>query len=285
VGIAVPGLFQLIVRDGSTTAAAAIEVLRRDLGEGLPAASSAENIGRGRLHFLPNLAACRVATGLSIEDLAARAELARETIVHLENADRRAHLGTARVLAFVLGVPVEHLVDARQPERPTGITRRGAPPEVDPPPAASNDSLRGRLHYLPNLAAWRAAAELTITDLATNAELPRETVVRLESLKRRARLSTARSLALVLGVPVERLIGTELRMDHSGRPLGPIAMRRDLRATTGGQICRDCRRLKPLDAFTRIRACRDGFHGRCKTCRAARARKRYHSNSRSKLSS
>jgi transcriptional regulator with XRE-family HTH domain len=202
----------------------------------------------------------------------------------LENADRRAHLGTAQALALVLGVPVEHLLGAQPPERLADRTRRQAPPEVEPPPAASNNSLRGRLHYLPNLATWRTAAELTITDLAMNAELPRETVVRLENLKRRARLGTARSLALVLGVPVERLIGAEFPVDERSRPRGPIAMRRDLRATTGGQICRDCRRLKPLDAFTRIRACRDGFHGRCKTSRAARARKRYQSNSSSKLS-
>ena len=129
------------------------------------------------------------------------------------------------------------------------------------------------MHYLPYLATYRASAGLSVTELASRAELSRETVARLEKLQRRAHLGTAQALAFVLGMPMEHLIGNQRQP-----PQGPMLLRWELRAGTGTQVCRDCKRQKPLEAFTRIRSCREGSYGRCKGCRAARARERYHSD-------
>jgi hypothetical protein len=43
--------------------------------------------------------------------------------------------------------------------------------------------------------------------------------------------------------------------------------------------CSDCGLVKPLDDehFLTIKACKRGWHGRCRECRNRRARERYHS--------
>jgi hypothetical protein len=41
------------------------------------------------------------------------------------------------------------------------------------------------------------------------------------------------------------------------------------------RICSDCGEAKDLADFTRIKACVEGWYGRCRACRAKRARERY----------
>ena len=43
------------------------------------------------------------------------------------------------------------------------------------------------------------------------------------------------------------------------------------------RTCTECGLTKPIDAFLRIRSIKTGVLGRCRTCRNARARERYHS--------
>ena len=136
---------------------------------------------------------------------------------------------------------------------------------------------QGSRRWLPSLAAFRQAAGVSIKELAERAELPRETVSRLERLERRARSGTAEALAFALGVPVECLAAVPPIVIAPPKPLQvrPVVARRLARAESGAQVCTVCGRSKSLDCFTRIRGCRDGFYGRCKECRAARARERY----------
>jgi DNA-binding XRE family transcriptional regulator len=61
--------------------------------------------------------------------------------------------------------------------------------------------------FLPALAAYRHALGLTQPALAHCAGLPRETVARLEGVKRRASPPTARALISALGVPPRALAG------------------------------------------------------------------------------
>ena len=44
------------------------------------------------------------------------------------------------------------------------------------------------------------------------------------------------------------------------------------------RTCTDCGQTKIIDEFQRIRACKAGWYGRCRDCRNARKRTRYHSN-------
>ena len=46
----------------------------------------------------------------------------------------------------------------------------------------------------------------------------------------------------------------------------------------GIRTCTDCGEAKAVDAFVPIRACKDGWYGRCRACRARRARERYQSD-------
>jgi hypothetical protein len=43
-------------------------------------------------------------------------------------------------------------------------------------------------------------------------------------------------------------------------------------------VCVDCGLAKPLTGFVRIKACHQGWYGRCRVCRNRRARERYHSS-------
>jgi len=42
--------------------------------------------------------------------------------------------------------------------------------------------------------------------------------------------------------------------------------------------CTECHEVKPIEAFVRIRSCKAGWYGRCRACRAKRARQRYQSD-------
>jgi len=136
---------------------------------------------------------------------------------------------------------------------------------------------KGTRQWLPSLATYRQAAHVSIKDLGARAGLPRETLSRLERLHRRARSGTAEALACALGVPVERLAAARALVIAPRTPLRarPVVARRTDRAESDVQVCTDCGLSKLLDCFTRIPACRDGFYGRCKQCRAARAGVRY----------
>ena len=135
----------------------------------------------------------------------------------------------------------------------------------------------GTRRWLPSLAAYRLAAHISIKELGQRAGLPRETLSRLERLRRRARSGTAEAVAFALGVPVECLVTVPPVAITPQKPpqAKPVVARRLARTGSGAQVCSDCGRNKLLDCFTPIRACRDGFYGRCKECRAARARERY----------
>jgi len=63
----------------------------------------------------------------------------------------------------------------------------------------------GAARLLPGLLAWRMAAGLTQPELADRAGMARETVARLERLRRRARAESVEMLAHALGVPAHSL--------------------------------------------------------------------------------
>ncbi len=64
--------------------------------------------------FLPGLSRCRQAAGLSIKQLAERAELPRETVSRFEHQQRRARSATANALALALGVSVADLTTVKE---------------------------------------------------------------------------------------------------------------------------------------------------------------------------
>jgi transcriptional regulator with XRE-family HTH domain len=126
---------------------------------------------------------------------------------------------------------------------------------------------------LPGLSPCRKAAGLSIKQLAQRAELPRETVSRLEHQRRRARSATAKALAFALGVSLADLTIVNERTPALGRP-EPVqntpkrsAGRHVIRPLPWLQVCTDCGRTKSLDAFTRIPSSGDAYYGRCKVSR------------------
>ena len=58
--------------------------------------------------------------------------------------------------------------------------------------------------------------------------------------------------------------------------LGVKSCRKPKRAD-GLRRCEHCGLAKRPDEFVRIKACREGWYGRCRVCRNRRARERYHS--------
>jgi hypothetical protein len=60
-------------------------------------------------------------------------------------------------------------------------------------------------------------------------------------------------------------------------PIGPLVARREQRAR-GVLTCTRCHLENPLDGFVRIKACRNGFYGACKACRARQKREYYAAN-------
>jgi hypothetical protein len=49
-------------------------------------------------------------------------------------------------------------------------------------------------------------------------------------------------------------------------------------AAPTSRTCTECGQGKPVTEFVRIRACVNGWYGRCRACRAQRARERYQSD-------
>jgi transcriptional regulator with XRE-family HTH domain len=136
---------------------------------------------------------------------------------------------------------------------------------------------QGTRRWLPSLAAYRRAARVSINELGARAGIPRETISRLERLHRRARSGTAEALAFALDVPVDCLKAEPPVVIAPRKPMQarPVVARRVAHTESGARVCTGCGNRKPLACFTPIRACRDGFYGRCKVCRAARNRERY----------
>ena len=56
----------------------------------------------------------------------------------------------------------------------------------------------------------------------------------------------------------------------------------DRHVTVRFRTCTECQALKRLTAFLPIKGC-GGFYGRCRECRAAAAKQRYHSSERVRL--
>jgi DNA-binding XRE family transcriptional regulator len=135
-----------------------------------------------------------------------------------------------------------------------------------PTPAMRGRPLEQRPYHLPllGLATCRSALGLTQAQaqLAVRAGMARETVLRLER-GRPASMVSVEKLSKAQGSPIEELTRAT-RIDESA--VGPV------------RTCTECGITKPLSAgFVPIKGCR-GYYGRCRACRAAAARRRYHSN-------
>jgi hypothetical protein len=50
------------------------------------------------------------------------------------------------------------------------------------------------------------------------------------------------------------------------------------KAIPTSRTCTDCKLTRPISEFQPIKACKLGWYGRCRACRARRARERYHSS-------
>ena len=112
----------------------------------------------------------------------------------------------------------------------------------------------------PGLLACRLAAGLTQADLAVRVGISRETLLRLEG-----RPATAESVARLAGALMVaiRVLTSDSEFDRL--------------VTVRFRTCTECHALKRLTAFVPIKGCR-GHYGRCRTCRAAAAKQRYHSS-------
>lgn len=71
---------------------------------------------RGRGAYLPGLWACRLAAGLTQQELAEQAGTGRSTVRSLEHSERRAHATTIRRLSEALGVSPVDLLTAEVTE-------------------------------------------------------------------------------------------------------------------------------------------------------------------------
>jgi transcriptional regulator with XRE-family HTH domain len=102
---------------------------------------------------------------------------------------------------------------------------------------------------------------LTQADLAARAGISRETLLRLE----RGRPATAESVARLAGALMVaiRVLTRDSEFDRL--------------VTVRFRTCTECHALKRLAAFVPIKGCR-GHYGRCRACRAAAAKQRYHSS-------
>ena len=56
----------------------------------------------------------------------------------------------------------------------------------------------------------------------------------------------------------------------------------DRHVTVRFRTCTECQALKRLTAFLQIKGC-GGYYGRCRACRAAAAKRRYHSSEQVRL--
>jgi DNA-binding XRE family transcriptional regulator len=106
--------------------------------------------------------------------------------------------GSATVMALTRAVAEDvHDVPRAEPERARAILREG---RVSAEVQTRRPSPRSLGGYPVGLTAVREAAGLTKTELAQRAGLSRETVSRIETLKRAAEPATVRALAAALEV-------------------------------------------------------------------------------------
>jgi len=110
----------------------------------------------------------------------------------------------------------------------------------------------------------RKKRRLTQIEVARRAQLSPESICRFEKLRRPASMDAAKRIAKVLNVPVTTLI--------SGPPVRVTRAERTARTEL---TCKMCGVTKPLAGFIRIKQTLTGYYGRCRQCRAARAKERY----------
>ena len=234
---------------------------------------------------LPGLGRCRLAAGLSQDELAGRARVARETLCKIERG-RPATQETVRRLAAVLAVPPDVLAGTvmgpggeREPRFPEPATTRADPSAPGAEAAHVMDSpgvggytaepTRAGTHLrasrtsgrLPGLRTWRTVAGVTQEELARRAGLARETLIRIENQQRGARPQTIRRLADALLVAPSTLTGSPGLDASIDEPL---------------RTCTDCGGLRPTRAFLPI-AGTPYVYGRCRLCRNRRKKERYYS--------
>jgi hypothetical protein len=64
----------------------------------------------------------------------------------------------------------------------------------------------------------------------------------------------------------------------NGKHLRSSCIQRRTHAAQTSRTCTECGQTKAITEFVRIRACVNGWYGRCRLCRAQRARERYQSD-------
>jgi transcriptional regulator with XRE-family HTH domain len=141
---------------------------------------------------------------------------------------------------------------------------------------SSTPQLRQSAAELPGLSAYRLAAGLSQAELAARAGVSRQTIIGIERHRRAVGFLTVEALARALGVRPDTL--SDARLDSCAMEVllayGRIGARRCVKPKPPLRICTDCGEDKPLAAFVPIAGTR-GFYGRCRACRAQRARERY----------
>jgi hypothetical protein len=103
-----------------------------------------------------------------------------------------------------------------------------------------------------------------------------ESICRFEKQRRCAGIGATRRHAQALQVSVATLtggveFGERRTVRRAHEPLGA----RRVRELPSERTCADCGETKGLEMFQRIKATKNGFYGRCRACRAKRARQRY----------
>jgi transcriptional regulator with XRE-family HTH domain len=131
------------------------------------------------------------------------------------------------------------------------------------------------------LAKRRMEAGLTQAQLAKRAGVARETVIRIETLQRPARLAVRRALAHALEIGLDLLVEEPRPVARPGQPADnlPTDTTQQLVWIPTDRQCTDCMERKPRSAFVPI-AGTHRVYGRCRVCRARRARERYWADAR-----
>jgi transcriptional regulator with XRE-family HTH domain len=129
--------------------------------------------------------------------------------------------------------------------------------------------------FLAGLRDARLAACMTEAQLAAICGVRRETLSRLEGLRRRARASVARTIAAALSVSLDVLLGA----DHAALTSVDTQVARPGGTTPQpeSRVCTDCGLIKTWAEFLPI-AGTPYVYGRCRKCRAQRAREQYWAN-------
>jgi DNA-binding XRE family transcriptional regulator len=206
----------------------------------------------------------RVDAGLSAGDAARLFGRARTDVVYLTGNVARA---LARSDSWT-----DVVASARRDLRRRVAERMPEPMPNDPPTQQP---------MLFVLAKRRMEAGLTQAQLAKRAGVARETVIRIETLQRPARLAVRRALAQALEIGLDRLMEEPHPVVRPGQPADnlPTDTTRHFGRVATDRQCTDCMKLKPRSAFVPI-AGTHRVYGRCRVCRARRARERYWADAR-----